>query len=80
MCIVGWKTVRAALFKSRLWPFPPEFLITTEDFLVILNALCSTLDPLLEKLTYDYVDDGDLATRLLALFKVLSLLPTCDSA
>ena len=36
---------------------------------------CSnTLDSLLEKLTLEYVDDEDLSIRLLALFKVVSLI------
>ena len=34
----------------------------------------NTLDPLLEKLTRDYIDDADLTDRLHSLFKV-SLLP-----
>ena len=34
----------------------------------------NTLDPLLEKLTRDYIDDADLSAKIQALFRVRSSL------
>ncbi len=58
-------------------------MISTDLTTVLANVLSrSTLDPLLERLARDFVDDADLSARLQSLFRVpeaLALPPTLVS-
>ena len=49
-----------------------DFEVHLPSFLQVHN----TLDPLLEALTRDYVDDDDLSFRLQSLFKACSRIPS----